>query len=32
MPADIARMALFLAADDSALCTAHDFQVDAGIV
>lgn len=27
---DIARMALFLAADDSALCTAQDFVVDAG--
>jgi hypothetical protein len=25
-------MAMFLAADDGALCTAHDFQVDAGIV
>lgn len=32
MPADIARMAMFLAADDGAMCTAHDFQVDAGIV
>ena len=30
MPDDIARMALFLAADDSALCTAQDFIVDAG--
>ena len=30
MPADIARMALFLAADDSAMCTAQDFIVDAG--
>jgi D-xylose 1-dehydrogenase len=29
-PADIARMALFLAADDSAMCTAQDFIVDAG--
>jgi NAD(P)-dependent dehydrogenase (short-subunit alcohol dehydrogenase family) len=28
--ADIARMALFLAADDSAMCTAQDFIVDAG--
>jgi NAD(P)-dependent dehydrogenase (short-subunit alcohol dehydrogenase family) len=27
---DIARMALFLAADDSAMCTAQDFIVDAG--
>jgi NAD(P)-dependent dehydrogenase (short-subunit alcohol dehydrogenase family) len=30
MPDDIAAMALFLAADDSALCTAQDFIVDAG--
>ena len=29
-PADIARMALFLAADDSASCTAQDFVVDGG--
>jgi NAD(P)-dependent dehydrogenase (short-subunit alcohol dehydrogenase family) len=29
-PSDIARMALFLAADDSAMCTAQDFIVDAG--
>lgn len=29
-PADVARMALFLAADDSAMCTAQDFIVDAG--
>jgi len=29
-PADIARMALFLAADDSSMCTAQDFVVDAG--
>ena len=28
--ADVARMALFLAADDSAMCTAQDFIVDAG--
>jgi NAD(P)-dependent dehydrogenase (short-subunit alcohol dehydrogenase family) len=28
--ADIARMALFLASDDSAMCTAQDFIVDAG--
>ena len=27
---DVARMALFLAADDSAMCTAQDFVVDAG--
>jgi D-xylose 1-dehydrogenase len=30
MPADIARMALFLAADDSRMCTAQDFIVDGG--
>jgi len=30
MAEHIARMALFLAADDSALCTAQDFVVDAG--
>lgn len=29
-PEDIARMALFLAADDSAMCTAQDFVVDGG--
>ncbi|MEO5671882.1 MAG: SDR family oxidoreductase [Ramlibacter sp.] len=29
-PEDIASMALFLAADDSALCTAQDFIVDGG--
>jgi NAD(P)-dependent dehydrogenase (short-subunit alcohol dehydrogenase family) len=29
-PEDIARMALFLAADDSAMCTAQDFIVDGG--
>ena len=29
---DIARMALFLAADDSAMCTAQDFIVDGGWV
>jgi NAD(P)-dependent dehydrogenase (short-subunit alcohol dehydrogenase family) len=29
-PDDIARMALFLAADDSAMCTAQDFIVDGG--
>ncbi|KAF3997884.1 SDR family NAD(P)-dependent oxidoreductase [Glaciimonas immobilis] len=28
--ADISRMALFLAADDSKMCTAQDFIVDAG--
>jgi NAD(P)-dependent dehydrogenase (short-subunit alcohol dehydrogenase family) len=30
MPAHIAHMALFLAADDSAMCTAQNFVVDAG--
>jgi NAD(P)-dependent dehydrogenase (short-subunit alcohol dehydrogenase family) len=30
MPDDIAAMALFLAADDSRMCTAQDFIVDAG--
>jgi len=30
MAGDIARMALFLAADDSAMCTAQDFIVDGG--
>lgn len=29
-PADIAAMALFLAADDSRFCTGHNFWVDAG--
>jgi D-xylose 1-dehydrogenase len=29
-PADIAAMALFLASDDSRLCTAHSYWVDAG--
>lgn len=32
MPDHIARMALFLAADDSAMCTAQDFVVDGGWV
>lgn len=32
LPEHVAQMALFLAADDSAMCTAHEFQVDAGIV
>ena len=31
-PPDIARMALFLAADDSAMCTAQTFIVDGGWV
>jgi D-xylose 1-dehydrogenase len=30
LPQDIARMALFLAADDSAMCTAQNFIVDGG--
>ena len=30
LPAHIAQMALFLAADDSAMCTAQNFVVDAG--
>jgi NAD(P)-dependent dehydrogenase (short-subunit alcohol dehydrogenase family) len=29
-PADLARMTLFLAADDSRMCTGQDFIVDAG--
>jgi NAD(P)-dependent dehydrogenase (short-subunit alcohol dehydrogenase family) len=32
MPEDIARMVLFLAADDSAGCTAQNYLVDAGWV
>jgi NAD(P)-dependent dehydrogenase (short-subunit alcohol dehydrogenase family) len=32
MPADIARMVLFLAADDSAMCTNQHYVVDAGWV
>ena len=31
-PMDIARMVLFLASDDSAMCTAQDYIVDAGWV
>jgi NAD(P)-dependent dehydrogenase (short-subunit alcohol dehydrogenase family) len=30
MPIDVAAMVLFLAADDSRMCTAQDFVVDAG--
>lgn len=30
LPADIARMVLFLAADDSRMCTCQEFTVDAG--
>jgi D-xylose 1-dehydrogenase len=29
-PADVARMVLFLASDDAAMCTAQEFKVDAG--
>ncbi len=29
-PSDVARMALFLASDDAAMCTAQEFTVDAG--
>ncbi|GAB4087649.1 SDR family NAD(P)-dependent oxidoreductase [Hydrogenophaga soli] len=29
-PSDIARMVLFLGSDDSAMCTAQEFKVDAG--
>jgi NAD(P)-dependent dehydrogenase (short-subunit alcohol dehydrogenase family) len=29
-PMDIARMVLFLASDDAAMCTAQEFKVDAG--
>ena len=32
LPAHVARMVLFLAADDSAMCTAQDFVVDGGWV
>jgi len=32
MPNDVASMVLFLAADDSAMCTAQEFIVDAGWV
>lgn len=31
-PEDVARMILFLASDDSASCTAHNFMVDAGVI
>jgi NAD(P)-dependent dehydrogenase (short-subunit alcohol dehydrogenase family) len=30
MASDVARMVLFLASDDSAMCTAQEFKVDAG--
>jgi NAD(P)-dependent dehydrogenase (short-subunit alcohol dehydrogenase family) len=29
---DIARMVLFLASDDAAMCTAQEFKVDAGVI
>ncbi|WP_294766895.1 SDR family oxidoreductase [uncultured Rhodoferax sp.] len=29
-PSDVARMVLFLASDDGAMCTAQEFKVDAG--
>jgi NAD(P)-dependent dehydrogenase (short-subunit alcohol dehydrogenase family) len=32
MPDDIARMALFLAGDDSRMCSAQNFIVDGGWV
>lgn len=32
LPHDIARMVLFLASDDAAMCTAQEFTVDAGWV
>lgn len=31
-PPDIARMVLFLAANDSCMCTGHTYMVDAGII
>jgi NAD(P)-dependent dehydrogenase (short-subunit alcohol dehydrogenase family) len=31
-PPEIARMVLFLAADDSCMCTGHTYMVDAGII
>ena len=30
MPADVARLALFLAADDSAMITGQDIVIDGG--
>lgn len=32
LPHDIARMVLFLASDDAAMCTAQEFKIDAGWV
>jgi NAD(P)-dependent dehydrogenase (short-subunit alcohol dehydrogenase family) len=31
-PEDVARMVLFLAADDSRVCTGHTYMVDAGVI
>jgi NAD(P)-dependent dehydrogenase (short-subunit alcohol dehydrogenase family) len=31
-PEDVARMIVFLASDDAAMCTAHNFMVDAGVI
>ena len=31
-PEEVARMILFLASDDAASCTAHNFMVDAGVI
>ena len=31
-PVYVARMALFLASDDSAMCTASDYMVEAGSI
>ena len=30
VPSDVARMVLFLASADAAMCTAQEFKVDAG--
>ena len=32
VPADLARMVLFLASDDARMCTAQEFTVDGGWV
>jgi hypothetical protein len=32
MPDDVARLVLFLAADDSAMCSSQNFIIDAGWV
>ena len=31
-PVYVARMALFLASDDAAMCTANNYMVDAGTI